>query len=94
VRNQTIDQDCKLDCITVSAAAFLLLARKAKQSPEVQVFSASMADIKKALAVKKPTDPRTKLSKQYYNFLKAFDRSETDKLPLLQGPGIDYRIKL
>jgi hypothetical protein len=44
---------------------------------------ASIADIKKALAIKKPIDSQTKLPKQYYNFLKAFDRLKANKLPLL-----------
>ena len=53
-----------------------------------------MADIEKALAVRKETDPRTKLPEHYSEFLGAFDRSEAEKLPPLRGPGTDHAIEL
>ena len=53
-----------------------------------------MADIKKALAVRTETDPRTKLLEHYSEFLGAFDRLEAEKLLPLRGPGTDYTIKL
>jgi len=58
------------------------------------VFSVSIADIKKALVVRKETDPRTKLPEHYSEFLSIFDYSEAKKLLLLRGPGTNYVIKL
>ena len=78
----------------VSAAAFSLLAHRRKKQKNIQVFAASMADIEKALSVKKITDPRTKLPSHFHEFLDVFDRTEADKLPPLRGKGIDHGIEL
>jgi hypothetical protein len=75
----------------VSAAAFgFLTACKRK----LQVFTASLADINKALAEKKFTDPRTKLPSWIgpENY-PAFDRAAADKLPA-HREGIDHAIEL
>ena len=40
-----------------------------------------MADIKKALAPKKYTNPATKVPVEYYNRLDVFSQKEADKLP-------------
>jgi hypothetical protein len=49
--------------IIVSAAAVQWLrTRKGPKKQRVKVFTASIADINKALAVKQITDPQTKLS--------------------------------
>jgi len=53
-----------------------------------------MADITKALAVKKHTDPKTKLPAVYHPWLDAFDRKKADVLPPFRGPGIDHAIEL
>ena len=58
------------------------------------MFSVSIADIKKALIVRKETDPRTKLPEYYSKFLGIFNRLEAEKLPPLYGPGTNYTIKL
>ena len=78
----------------VSAAAFSLLVRRRKKQKNIQVFSASLADIEKALSVKKLTDPRTKLPSHFHEFLDVFDRTEANKLPPLRGRGIDHSIEL
>jgi len=44
-----------------------------------------MADIKKALALKKHTDPITKVLAEYYYRLDAFSRKEANKL-------LEYRL--
>lgn len=76
----------------ISAAAFSLLARNKKRG--VEIFTASLADIEKALAVKKYSDPRTKLPKHFHDFLDVFDRKEADKLPPKRGKGVDHEIEL
>ena len=60
----------------------------------MEVFAASMADIEKALTVRKETDPRTKLPEHYFEFLSAFDRLEAEKLSPLRGPKTDHAIEL
>jgi len=75
----------------VTAAAFnLLTARKRK----LQVFTASLTDINKALAEKKYTDPRTKLPSWIDPELYlVFDRKDANKLPP-HREGVDHGIKL
>src|ERR1700712_2552103 len=87
-----------IDCAQISASAFSTLVRTSgrKGRKEVEVFSASMADIEKALSKreKKATDPRTKLPEHYHEFLDVFDYKEAEKLPPLRGRGVDHAIEL
>ena len=53
-----------------------------------------MADINKALVVKKITDPRTKLLSYFHEFLDVFDYIKVNRLPPLRGKGVDHEIKL
>ena len=53
-----------------------------------------MANIEKALTIKKLTDPRTKLSSYFHKFLNICDRTEADKLPPQRRKGVDHEIKL
>ncbi|KAJ6439220.1 retrovirus polyprotein [Purpureocillium lavendulum] len=85
-----------------SAATFAGLVRRARKENEkegkrdqrgLRVFSASMADIEKALAPKKRTDAREKLPTHYHEYLSVFDRDEADRLPP-HRPGSDHRIVL
>src|SRR5205807_9040992 len=96
VRNQARTPDKSLECYSVSAAAFSWTVRRQKQQKKkgVEVFSASLADINKALAPRSKTDPRTKLPKHYHQFLAVFDPKEADKLPPVRGPGIDHAIEI
>ena len=56
-----------------------MLARLAKK-PKYTIFAVIMADIKKALALKKYTDPAIKVLVCYYKHLEVFLRKEADKL--------------
>ena len=58
------------------------------------MFSISIANIKKALMVRKETNPRIKLLEYYSKFLSIFNYLEAEKLLLLHGPGTNYTIKL
>ena len=58
------------------------------------VFAASMADINKALAVKKYMDPKDKMPTCFHQWLDVIDRKKAGLLPLVQGQGVDYFIKL
>jgi hypothetical protein len=93
VRNRAKELDQELDCIAISAVAFTHLTRE-KRRGKVEVFSASLADINKALSPKTRTDPRTKLPTQYHEFLDAFSHTKAEKLPPLRGEGRDHAIEL
>ena len=54
-----------------------MLARQ----PEVQVFAATIEDIKKALRVKEYVDPLPLLPKEYHEFADVFSRGDSDVLP-------------
>lgn len=102
VQNSTRTEGPKLDCVEISAVSFGRLVRADKRARDfpsparemTSVFSASMADIDKALRVKIPTDPRTKLPRQYWDFLPAFDRTKAEELPPPRGGGVDHGIEL
>ena len=94
VSNTSKEKPTLADHGLVSAAAFSLLVRRRKRQKNIQIFSASLTDIDKALSVKKLTDPRTKLPNHFHEFLDVFDRTEADKLPPLRGKGIDHSIEL
>ena len=58
------------------------------------MFAASIADINKALRIKKRIDPAVKLPVHYYNYLPVFDYKESEKLPPYRGAAADYGIEL
>ena len=77
-----------MDICQIGSAPFMRLARK----PGYEIFTALMADIEKTLALRKRTDPATKVPVEYYRNLKAFSRTEADKLPKYRP--YDLKIKL
>jgi predicted aspartyl protease len=80
----------ELDIKPVGAASLL----NSCQHKENRVFAVSMADINKALGVKRYTDPREKFPEWLdKKFLKAFDQKEVERLPPLR-PGVDHKIEL
>jgi hypothetical protein len=74
----------------ISAASFSILSREKYRKYRTEVFTASMADIEKALKPKTRTDPRTKLLSHYYEFLEVFNQTEAKKLPPLYRPDMDH----
>ena len=80
--------DLTMDICQIGSAPFMRLARK----PGYEIFAASMADIEKTLAPRKRTDPATKVPVEYHRNLKAFSRTEADKLP--KHRPYDLKIKL
>jgi hypothetical protein len=60
----------------------------------IEVFTASMADINKALRKKSKTDPTKVLDSFYHPWLLLFDDKEANKLPPLRSAGIDHAIEL
>ena len=84
------------DVHCTSAASFNTLRKQSRRYPhkKLEVFSASFADIEKALRPKEHIDPRTKLPKEYWEFLSLFDQDNADALPPVRGDGIDHTIEL
>ena len=64
-----------------------------KQDSEIEVFTAFITDIEKALCSKLNIDPSMLLPEHYHHKLQLFQSSEAEKLLPLQGPGIDHRIE-
>ena len=54
------------------------------------MFIVSIADIEKALIVRKATDLRIKLPAYYHDFLKVFNRTKVEELPLRRGKGVNH----
>ncbi len=71
-----------------------LIWKKEEKQKKIEVFSASMINIKKALTSQKKTDLRTILLSHYHEFLNVFDCTMTEKLPLLREEGTDHQIEL
>ena len=84
------------DVHCISAASFNTLRKQSRRYPQkkLEVFSASVADIEKALRPKERIDPRLKLPKEYWNFLPLFDHDNAEALPPVRGEGIDHTIEL
>ena len=53
-----------------------------------------MADINKTLAVRKRTDPRTKLPVHFYELLNVCSYKKAEVLPPTRGTSIDHTIEL
>ncbi len=66
-----------LEAYAIAAAPFLSLA----QEKNTQVFSVSIKDIEKALALKIEIDPATVLPSKYHKFLDICSYAEAQKLP-------------
>ena len=86
------------NCREITAAAFQANVHRAKKRPdeEREIFAVSMADIQKALEVKKsPIDPLPLLPKYLKHLANTlFSAEKAGKLPPLRGPGIDHAIEL
>ena len=60
----------------IGATPLARLTRK----PEYIIFAITIADIKRALALKKYTNPVTKVLVEYYKYLDIFSQKEADRL--------------
>ena len=78
--------DSEIDIYAIEAIPLTRLARNLGY----EIFVVIIANIKKALALKKYINPYTKLPKEYYNYLNVFLRKKFNVLPEY-GP-YDYKI--
>ena len=86
---QEVPDELQVDCVMVNIASFKL----ASKQKNVQVFAASLRDIKKALKAKTYSDPKEKLPKEYHPWLDIFDWTAAEHLPPHQK-GQDHAIQL
>jgi hypothetical protein len=68
----------KLNIYCIGAALFISLARKRGY----EIYAVSIANINKALAVKKHTNPLTKVPPKYYDLIDVFLQENSNKLPV------------
>jgi hypothetical protein len=71
------DQPTKLDICLIGATPLARLARRHGH----ELFAITAADIEKALAPKKHTDPVTKVPAEYHQYLEVFSQPASDQLP-------------
>ena len=76
---ETIDDLNEPDTLDIQMIGATPLARLAKK-PKHTIFAVTMADIDKALAPKRHTDPAAKVPLEHHKHLIAFSRKEADKL--------------
>jgi len=95
IQNREASAKGEFNHVMVSATFFTnLIQKKEEKQKKIEVFSASMTDIEKALTSQKKTDSRTILSGHYHEFLDVFNHMMTEKLPPLRGEGTDHQIEL
>lgn len=97
--DETIERDTSLRTFRVKqviACTYAGLAIRSKRDKTIQIFSASLTDIERALRPKpKPTlkEVTERLPEHYRRFVQAFNPEEAAKLPR-HRPGFDHEIVL
>jgi len=83
------------NAVLVMGTTFMGMLRRARRESEkkYEIFSASLADIDKALARKKYVDPASKLPKVLLKHLELFNEVAADKLPPHRD-GVDHKVNL
>ena len=95
IQNREASAESKFNHVMMSAMFFTnLVQKKEEKQKKIEVFSASMTDIEKALTSQKKTDLRTILSNHYHEFLNVFDCTMTEKLSFLRKEDTDHQIEL
>ncbi len=95
VQNRKASAKNEFNHVMMSAMFFMnLIQKKEEKQKKIEVFSASMINIEKALTSQKKTNLRTILSDHYHEFLDVFNHTMTEKLPPLREEGTDHQIEL
>jgi len=95
IQNRKASAKSEFNYVMMSATFFTnLIQKKEEKQKKIEVFSARMINIKKALISQKKTDLRTILSDHYHEFLNVFNHMMTEKLLPLREEGTDHQIKL
>ncbi len=95
VQNREASAESKFNYIMMSVMFFSnLIQKKEKKQKKIEVFSASITDIKKVLISQKKINLRIILSDHYHKFLNVFDCMMTEKLSPLREEDTDHQIEL
>ncbi len=91
IQNRKASAESEFNHVMMSATFFMnLIQKKEEKQKKIEMFSASMTDIKRVLTSQKKTDSRTILSDHYHEFLDVFDCTMTEKLSFLKEEGTDH----
>jgi len=95
IQNKKALTEDKFNHIMMSAMFFSnLIQKKEKKQKKIEMFSANIINIEKALTLQKKTDLRTILLSYYHEVLNVFNHIITEKLSFLRGKGTDHQIEL
>jgi len=95
VQNREALTEDEFNYIMMSATFFSnLIQKKEEKQKKIEMFSASMINIEKALTSQKKTNLRTILLSHYHEFLNVFDCTMTEKLSFLREEDTDHQIEL
>ena len=81
-----------MDILMIGATLFNTLVQRSSHAKNMKIFSISIRDIEKALALKSTTNLAKKPSTEYHDFLNIFSRADSDGLPLHRP--YDHKIPL
>jgi len=91
IQNREAPAEDEFNYIMMLATFFSnLIQKKEKKQKKIEVFSANITDIERALISQKKTNSRTILSDYYHEFLNVFDHMMTEKLPFLRKEDTDH----
>lgn len=96
LKNTVLHKPKKLGTVKISTTAVQCYIHRQRKKPEttVQIFSATLKDIDKALRMKEKPDLQKTLPPQYHEFLPLFEPNNASALPPHRGSGMDHSIKL
>ncbi len=95
IQNRKAPAEGEFNYIIMSATFFSnLIQKKEEKQKKIEMFSANMINIERALISQKKTDSRTILFDHYHEFLNVFDHTMTEKLSFLREEDIDHQIEL
>jgi len=91
IQNRKASSEDEFNHIMMLTMFFLnLIQKKEEKQKKIEVFSASMTDIKRVLTSQKKTDSSTILSDHYHEFLNVFNHTMTEKLSFLRKEDTDH----
>jgi len=95
IQNRKAPAEGEFNYMIMSATFFSnLIQKKEEKQKKIEMFSANMINIERALISQKKTDSRTILFDHYHEFLNVFDHTMTEKLSFLREEDIDHQIEL
>jgi len=91
IQNKEASAEDEFNYIMMSATFFSnLIQKREEKQKKIEVFSANMINIERALISQKKTNSRTILFDHYHEFLDVFDHTMTEKLSSLRKEDTDH----